>query len=82
MVANRLSEIPHWKVLLLEAGNEESIILDIPIFSGYLQSTQFNWGFQAERQEGACLGLYGEKCRWPRGKALGGNSKSNSNKSS
>lgn len=30
-VANRLSEIPQWKILLLEAGGPENIISDIPL---------------------------------------------------
>lgn len=72
VVANRLSEVPNWKVLLLEAGKEETILLDIPIFVSYTQFTDYNWGFKAEPQEGACLGIEENRCRWPRGKSLGG----------
>jgi len=75
VVANRLSENPNWKVLLLEAGREESILGDIPIFVSYMQFTDYNWGFKAERQPGACLGIEEQQCRWPRGKGLGGNAK-------
>lgn len=37
VVANRLSEIPHWKVLLLEAGGDENEISDVPAVAAYLQ---------------------------------------------
>jgi len=72
VVANRLSENPNWRVLLAEAGKEETILLDIPIFVSYSQFTDYNWGYKAEPQEGACLGIDENRCRWPRGKSLGG----------
>lgn len=57
VLANRLTERPDWKVLLLEAGKPETIVNDIPLLAAYFQSTEYNWGYVAEKQEGACFGL-------------------------
>lgn len=56
VLANRLSERPDWKVLLLEAGRRENFATDIPLMAAYFQSTDYNWGYVAEKQEGACFG--------------------------
>lgn len=56
VLANRLSEISQWKILLIEAGGEDNFLSDIPLFAAYLQSTALNWNFSAEKQEGTCLG--------------------------
>lgn len=55
-MANRLSEISYWNVLLLEAGGAETIVSDIPVFAEFLQLTPMDWKFKSEPQEGACLG--------------------------
>lgn len=34
----------------------------------------FNWGYKTEPSPGACLGLEGGVCNWPKGRALGGTS--------
>ncbi|XP_022187586.2 glucose dehydrogenase [FAD, quinone]-like [Nilaparvata lugens] len=73
-VANRLTEERGWKVLVLEAGKDGSIYTDIPALVSYLQFTDYNWGFKAERVPGNCLGMSDERCRWPRGKGVGGTS--------
>ncbi|KAJ8985231.1 hypothetical protein NQ317_018260 [Molorchus minor] len=56
VIANRLSEVPEWKVLLLEAGGEASDIVDIPFLAGTLEFTDYNWGYKAEQQDGFCRG--------------------------
>ena len=56
VLANRLSENPQWRVLLLEAGNPEMFLSNIPIFAGYLQQTSYNWGYKTERSENFCWG--------------------------
>jgi choline dehydrogenase-like flavoprotein len=74
VVANRLSEDPSVSVLLIEAGHDETITMDVPIFAGYLQLGPANWGYKTQSQESACLGLKNQRCSWPRGKVLGGSS--------
>ncbi|KAJ9576432.1 hypothetical protein L9F63_006645 [Diploptera punctata] len=72
LLANRLSAVPEWSVLLIEAGGEESILQDIPLLASQLQLTPANWFYKTEKSNTACLGLKGERCNWPRGKVLGG----------
>ncbi|XP_054004410.1 glucose dehydrogenase [FAD, quinone]-like isoform X2 [Hylaeus anthracinus] len=77
VLANRLSENKKWNVLLLEAGGTETLFNQIPIFVGYFQLSNFNWGYKVEPQKNACLGMVNRQCSWPRGKALGGTSSLN-----
>uniref|UniRef100_A0A8D9ALF9 Glucose dehydrogenase [FAD, quinone] n=2 Tax=Cacopsylla melanoneura TaxID=428564 RepID=A0A8D9ALF9_9HEMI len=73
-VINRLSENSNWKVLLLEAGGEQIPFSEWPLIVSYFQLTSFNWGYKAEKQPGQCQSMIKERCRWPRGKGLGGSS--------
>lgn len=58
VIANRLSENPNWKILLLEAGGDEpSIASNTPALAGYLQLSSIDWQFKTEQQPTACLGL-------------------------
>ncbi|XP_041448608.1 glucose dehydrogenase [FAD, quinone] [Drosophila obscura] len=76
VVANRLSEVRNWTVLLLEAGGDETEISDVPALAGYLQLTELDWKYQttpsSTRQY--CQAMKGDRCFWPRGKVLGGSS--------
>lgn len=54
VLANRLSEVPEWKILLIEAGRYETFFSDIPLLVSYFQFTDFNWHYLMERQEGVC----------------------------
>lgn len=76
VVANRLSEIPEWNVLLLEAGGDENEISDIPLLSGYTQMSELDWMYQTSPPTDSpyCLAMIGDRCNWPRGKVLGGSS--------
>ncbi|KAJ9600021.1 hypothetical protein L9F63_009685, partial [Diploptera punctata] len=71
VVANRLSEIPQWKVLLIEAGGEEPLELSIPSFKGYGIGSRVDWQYVTQAQPNVCGG---KPCSWPRGKTLGGTS--------
>lgn len=74
VVANKLSENPQWRVLVLEAGGYPSSTSDIPGLVFNLQETDEDWQYQTEPSKTSCLGLKDGRCRWPRGKVLGGTS--------
>lgn len=74
VLANRLTENPEWKVLLLEAGEDENVLSEIPAMFPALQLSSSDWQFVTEPNEGYCLSMVNGKCKWPRGKVLGGSS--------
>lgn len=74
VVASRLSEIPAWNVLLLEAGPDENEITDVPSLAAYLQLTKLDWKYKTEPNGRSCLAMKNGRCNWPRGKVLGGSS--------
>ena len=58
VLANRLSEVPDWNVLLLEAGRDETIFSDVPVAVQYLQLTDIDWQYQTVSQyPRACLAM-------------------------
>ena len=75
VVANRLSENPKNKVLLLEAGGRDwNPWIHIPV--GYFKtmfSADLSWGYETE----ADPNINGRKLIWPRGRVLGGSSSIN-----
>lgn len=74
VLASRLSENPNHKVLLIEAGKQDTFPMEIPVIAAYFQSTSYNWNYVTEPQEGACLGMEDQRCAFPRGKGVGGSS--------
>lgn len=74
VVANRLSEIRNVTVLLLEAGDQETFISDVPLTAALTQMTRYNWGYKSDPTPNACQGLKGGVCNWPKGKGVGGTS--------
>lgn len=58
VLANRLTEVEEWNVLLLEAGGDETEISDVPLLAAYLQLSQLDWKYKTEPQRTACLGVY------------------------
>ncbi|XP_011315313.1 glucose dehydrogenase [FAD, quinone] [Fopius arisanus] len=69
-VANRLSENQNWRILLLEAGEPEGILQQIPSFSSI--NSKYDWQYKYEPQDKACLGMKDRTCPCPKGKSLGG----------
>lgn len=81
VLANRLTEVPEWRVLLIEAGKDEMFLTDIPLLAPAMQITAYNWGYRtepgpknADGSGGYCLAMVDGRCNWPRGKAVGGTS--------
>ena len=72
VIAARLSEDPHAKVLVLEAGKRErDIRLAMPVlFPFVMADPKFNWSYMGEPEPFA----NDRQIRQPRGKALGGSS--------
>ena len=68
VLANRLTEDPGVKVLLLEAGpRDKSMWIDIPAgFTRLLNHKSFNWNFEMEAEEG----MAGRRIPCPRGRTL------------
>jgi choline dehydrogenase len=76
VLANRLSEDPKTRVLLLEAGGKDtSLLIRMPAGVGGLisQKCDQNWGFWTEPEPH----LDNRKLWWPRGKGWGGSSSIN-----
>jgi choline dehydrogenase-like flavoprotein len=57
VVANRLSEINNWTILLLEAGAFGNDVTDIPNMEMSVLLSDYNWGYKSVPQETACLGI-------------------------
>ncbi|CAH2098036.1 unnamed protein product [Euphydryas editha] len=77
VIANRLTENPDWKVLLLEAGSEEPDITMVPALSTALLGSNIDWGFTTEPNGHSCLAR-GGRCSWASGKTMDGSSSINS----
>ncbi|XP_013167526.1 PREDICTED: glucose dehydrogenase [FAD, quinone]-like [Papilio xuthus] len=77
VVANRLSEISDWKVLLVEAGGDPNLATEIPAAICNNINSVADWAYKPQPQELACRGYKQNRCAWPRGKTLGGSSSIN-----
>ncbi|XP_050539436.1 glucose dehydrogenase [FAD, quinone]-like [Daktulosphaira vitifoliae] len=74
VVASRLSEINGWGVLLIEAGQKATHMMDIPSLAIHLQTTDVNWKYSTIPMNNSCLSLDERRCKIPRGKVMGGSS--------
>ncbi|KAF5269112.1 hypothetical protein FQA39_LY08782 [Lamprigera yunnana] len=76
--AGRLSEIPQWKVLLIEAGGDEPPGSQVPsLLTNYHGNANMDWNYKTEPESSACLGYPERRCHWTRAKVLGGCSVTN-----
>jgi len=56
VLANRLTEIENWRVLLIEAGGYETVLSDVPLLASNQQLSEIDWKYKTEPQNAACLG--------------------------
>ena len=57
VLAGRISELSHVKVLLLEAGGEQTSKLKVPWFHLWLPNSPHSWNYVTESQNEAMKGL-------------------------
>ncbi|KAL2749577.1 hypothetical protein V1477_002517 [Vespula maculifrons] len=79
VLANRLTENPRWKILLLESGKEENYLTDIPYFAPTLYFTDYVHSYKSEPgsrkgKDGFCLSMKDTRCNLFVGNAVGGSS--------
>lgn len=71
VLANRLSEDPACRVLLLEAGGEgDTPLIHTPAYYGQLQDSAYDWGYRTAPQ----THMFGRRIFLPQGRVLGGSS--------
>ncbi|KAF8797579.1 aryl-alcohol oxidase-like protein [Phlegmacium glaucopus] len=75
VLANRLTELPGFHVLLIEAGSSDfnNPAITIPGLAATLTNTQFDWNFTTVNQPG----MNGRPLAYPRGHVLGGSTSIN-----
>jgi len=56
VLANRLTEVEHWSVLVIEAGGHETILSGVPLLTVHQQLSDIDWQYITESQDTACLG--------------------------
>ncbi|XP_072946590.1 glucose dehydrogenase [FAD, quinone]-like isoform X2 [Epargyreus clarus] len=74
VIANRLSEVKKWKILLLEAGPEEPEVTSVPSFAPVLGRSNIDWLYRTQPEELTCRAQRGQTCAWLSGRVMGGSS--------
>ncbi|CAH2007894.1 unnamed protein product [Acanthoscelides obtectus] len=74
VLANRLTQHRDIKVLLLEAGEEPSIMVEQPTLAMTVTVSKYSWSYKPEPQKEVCTGCINGRSQWYHGKGLGGSS--------
>ena len=78
VLANRLSDGGANSVLLIEAGGSDDLLdVNVPAAAVRLQLTDADWQYRTVPQRHANRAMVDGRCRWPRGRVLGGSSSIN-----
>ncbi len=77
VIANRLSEINSWRILLIEAGPDPPLESNIPQLWPTLMDTEYDWRYKVEPSTKSCRSMVDARCVWHKGKMLGGTSSLN-----
>ncbi|XP_073954575.1 ecdysone oxidase-like [Choristoneura fumiferana] len=76
-LAARLSEVPHWSVLLIEGGGDPPPASVSPSLFATLAHTKYDWAYKASLDQGVGSGHPNRTVFMTRGKMLGGSSSNN-----
>ncbi|XP_029171438.1 glucose dehydrogenase [FAD, quinone]-like [Nylanderia fulva] len=81
VLVNRLTENPDWRILVLEQGNDEIFLTDIPFLAPILYKTDYARLYKSEPrpqdangQGGYCISMVDGQCNVMSGRAVGGTS--------
>ncbi|CAH0579133.1 unnamed protein product [Chrysodeixis includens] len=77
VVANRLTEVAKWNVLLIEAGSDAPLESDIPGYDAFLFNSAYDWQYSTVNNGVTSQGLANGSVAFPRGKMFGGSSGTN-----
>ncbi|KAI5635662.1 GMC oxidoreductase domain-containing protein [Phthorimaea operculella] len=77
VLANRLSEVEQWKILLIEAGDDPPVESVIPYFASKLQGSRYDWQYKTTFNGKTNRASKNGSVLWSQGKVLGGSSSIN-----
>ncbi|XP_075973246.1 ecdysone oxidase-like [Anticarsia gemmatalis] len=77
VLANRLSEVKEWNILLIEAGDEPPIEAKVPGLAPFLFGGKYDWQYVTSNDGVINKAMINGSINWPRGKMLGGSSNIN-----
>lgn len=72
VIANRLTDVEDWKVLIIEAGGEPLHVSKIPLITFKALGTEMDWKYKSVPQIHCCQSFINESVPQSRGKCLGG----------